>query len=71
MRRIGKDGVVFEGGVAVMVGLVVGVGRAPWPPVALTRGPLLNLPLGGGGRRLAGEGTVVVGEGASVMGVLG
>ena len=33
---MGCDGLLFEGGVAVMVGVVVGVGRAPWPAVALT-----------------------------------
>ena len=45
-----------------------------WPPldrpVALTLGPPLNLPLGGGGRWLAGEGTVVVGGGVGMMGVV-
>ena len=55
------------GVVAVIKGVVVWVGAAPLGrPVALTLGPPLNLPLGGGGRWLAGEGTVVVGEGASV-----
>ena len=54
----------------MMVGAVVWVVAAPWPLGALTLGPPLNLPLGGGGRWLAGEGTVVVGGGVAVMGVV-
>ena len=42
-----------------MEGVVVWVAAAPHGrPVALTLGPPLSLPLGGGGRWLAGEGTV-------------
>ena len=52
MRMIGKDGkdgVLEGGGTAVMGGVVVWVGRAPWPPVALTRDPLLISPWEGEG----------------------
>ena len=37
-------------------------------PVALTLGPPLNLPLGGGGRWLADPGTRCCGRGVAVMG---
>ena len=39
-------------------------------PVALTLGPPLNLPLGGGGRWLADPGTRCCGRGVAVKGVL-
>ena len=54
----GKDGVVWKGGVAVIGGGWLLGWAAPFGrPVALTLGPPLSLPLGGGGRWLAGEGT--------------
>ena len=75
MRKIGKDGKdgwVKLGVVAVIKGVVVWVvGRAPGRPVALTLGPPLNLPLGGGGRWLAGEGTRCCGRGGCGEGRVG
>ena len=57
-------GVLWEGVVAVNGGVVVWVVAAPLGrPVALTLGPPLNLPLGGGGEWLAGEGTRCCGRG--------
>ena len=63
MRMIwndGNDGVLWDGGTAVIAGWVVLDRVAPLGrPVALTLGPPLNLPLGRGGKWLAGEGMVV------------
>ena len=49
---------LWEGVGAVMEGVVVWVAAPHGRPVALTLGPPLSLPLGGGGRWLAGEGMV-------------
>ena len=60
-----RMGVLWEGVVAVNgEGVVVWGWPAPHGrPVALTLGPPLNLPLGGGGEWLAGEGTRCCGRG--------
>ena len=59
------------GHVVAVMGMVVWVVGPLGRPVALTLGPPLNLPLGGGGEWLAGEGTCCCGRGvAAVMGVL-
>ena len=61
-------GVVCCLGTAVMVGLGFGLSAPLGRPVALTLGPPLNLPLGWGGKWLAGEGTVVAWEEEVVVG---
>ena len=71
MRMIGNDGNDGVGLLwvfSVKKRLVVWV--EPHPMAARLPSPwdpLLSLPLGGGGRWLAGEGTVVVGGGVAVM----
>ena len=51
------------GHVVAVMGMVVWVVGPLGRPVALTLGPPLNLPLGGGGEWLAGEGTCCCGRG--------
>ena len=55
--RVPLRGSEVGGHVVAVMGMVVWVVGPLGRPVALTLGPPLNLPLGGGGEWLAGEGT--------------